>query len=258
MYTVELSINIKGKLDIEEINSNFFSLLCSLRRNGQIIGKEYINSFNGEKLSYLVICLAKDSLSVSYCNTYVNKHWKELEALAKSKLTTKVLGKDLMANPECCGCNKQPYYILFTHFLMIDSPLRCGECFMTVPLYEIPKTDSDEYTSILSWESVYQACDTLQMNCTVGERFGLREMSNFESQLTQQGLNICKNIESLTHKPVFYYLYNYRKINLAKDKQRLCPSCGNPWLLTERLHDLFDFKCDNCRLLSSLTCNSSK
>lgn len=63
-------------------------------------------------------------------------------------------------------------------------------------------------------------------------------------------------VEEKTSKPVFYYLYNCRELREIDDRGRKCPSCGGAWYLEETLHNIFDFKCDNCGLLSNLSWNN--
>jgi predicted nucleic acid-binding Zn ribbon protein len=107
--------------------------------------------------------------------------------------------------------------------LTIESPLRCGNCFGIVPLYKIPKTyDDDEYYDIKCWEINYRARDSLQMNCRVGERFGMRQLSEYSSKLNKYGMDICKKIKKLTGKDVYYYLYNR-----AIQKPQFLNSFGN-------------------------------
>lgn len=44
------------------------------------------------------------------------------------------------------------------------------------------------------------------MTCTVGERFGTRQMSDPAGELSRSGLDVCRDIERLTRRPVYYYL----------------------------------------------------
>jgi predicted nucleic acid-binding Zn ribbon protein len=255
LYTTKLSILVKRSSDLEEINLIFNCLLGALRQNGQIVGKEYPSSFENKTLSYTVLCPEKNSLQQKFHNQYVKKDWAELEEKTSTRLKVTILGEDINAIPTCLN-RKRSSYILFTDYVLIESPLRCGECFCAVPLYQISQTDKDEYNDVLTWESNYEACDRLQMNCSAGEKFGLQQISDFKSQLTKQGLKICKKIETLTQKPVFYYLLNYRRITIEQDKIRKCPSCGGNWLLKKKLHRFIDFKCKKCKLVSNLSFNS--
>ncbi len=153
---------------------------------------------------------------------------------------------------EKCQCQKRKSLILFTTFISLESPLRCGDCFRTIPLYNIPKTYDDEYYNILCWESDYQSCDQLQMNCSVGEHFATNQMSKIDSQLSKQGIKVCSEIAKLTKTPTFYYLYRSSGKSINSERKRTCPSCDSTWLLKEQIHSRFDFKCNKCKLLSNI------
>lgn len=130
--------------------------------------------------------------------------------------------------------------------------MRCIGCNGIVPLYRLPCPATGGYSDLLGWQSNYQACDALQINCTVGERFAEREMSDLDSSLTKSGLAICRKTQEQTGHPVYYYLFRAHGRNRAREMQRRCPSCGGSWRLSEPLYGKFDFKCDECRLLSNI------
>ena len=254
MYTIKLSLKIKTSQNLEKLNEMFGDLLGKLWRNGQILGSDHSSAFHNNSLTCFVRCSEQESFALKYRNIHVRKAWKQLENEAETKIKIEFLGQDLVHSDAQCS-EKSSFYILFTHFLMLESPIRCGDCFKPVPLYRIPHTSHDEYSDVLWWEDKYKACDTLQIGSSVGEKFGLKEISDYNSVLTREGLKICKKIEKLTKKRVFYYLFNFKKTSVGKDKQKKCPSCGGKWLLESPLHKLFDFQCKKCGLLSNLTCN---
>jgi predicted nucleic acid-binding Zn ribbon protein len=137
-------------------------------------------------------------------------------------------------------------------YILLESPVRCGDCFGTIPLYKLPKACNNEYCEILSWESDYKACDTLQMNCSTGERFAIIQMSKYDSILTKRGLDICNRVKDLTGKPMYYYLYRQLGLGKKAELKSKCPSCYNDWLLKEQLYGFVDFRCDNCNLMSNI------
>jgi hypothetical protein len=130
--------------------------------------------------------------------------------------------------------------------------LWCIDCNGIVPLYRLPPSSTGEHSELLSWKSNYRACDALQMNCTVGERFGKRQTSDLASELSRSGLAVCRDLKRLTGRPVYYYLYRESTRSHSVELRRKCPNCGGPWRLQEPLHGKFDFKCDKCRLLSNI------
>jgi predicted nucleic acid-binding Zn ribbon protein len=130
--------------------------------------------------------------------------------------------------------------------------MRCGG---TVALYRLPCPATGDYSGVLSWTSNYLACDTLQMNSAVGEMFGTRQMADLRSSLSRLGLAVCKEIEILTGRPVYYYLHRASGRSRSKELRRRCPYCDGAWLLKTPLHAKFDFRREKCRLLSNIGWN---
>lgn len=155
----------------------------------------------------------------------------------------------------CCTCEKSDFFILMTNYVSIDSPITCGSCNQSVPLYRLPQYYDFGYMPILSWETNYQSCDRLQMNCEVGERWSLNQMQEINSQLSKQGIEICKKIQELTKIKTFYFLYNYKKYK-ADQSDRPCPGCGKKWNLKTPNDYFYDFKCNNCNIISTFSPNS--
>jgi predicted nucleic acid-binding Zn ribbon protein len=247
----------------------------SFWRDGEysLLDKEFVNAVNGLVGAWLKNgqALSRDSHLVEEAHSlcfYVlapdadSFHEKNLSiwgANALDKLTAKFAGHysvtPLGRAPEVsgpCDCLQSSHYILFTNLLECSPPICCGDCFRPVRLYTLPADKNGEHSDMWSWNSDYQSCDRLQMNCGSGERFGERQMRDINSALTKQGRAICGDIESRTGVPTLYYLYQPRARSYRADTERLCPGCGAAWRLETRQHDLFDFRCDPCRLLSSI------
>ncbi len=262
MYIQEISIKLQEntkKEKISEIIEEFDLLTGFYRGSGQTQGKiasQYI-TLNNDKIVYLPFTLEKKSLDKTYNNYYVNKQIDKIEKICQASFQFKTLGTDNYQ--PCCTCEKTDFYILITNFITILSPLRCGNCHKSVPLYKIPIYYDYGYMPILSWETNYNVCDTLQMNCEVGEKWALKQMQEVNSQLSKQGLAICKKIAELTQIPTYYYLHNYRKIKYKKNQQsqlsQSCPMCKSEWDLFEKIHNFYDFKCDTCMLISTISPN---
>jgi predicted nucleic acid-binding Zn ribbon protein len=135
----------------------------------------------------------------------------------------------------------------------MESPLRCADCFAPVPLYRIPYTSwCDTHEDIVNWRRNYQHCDGLQIRCAVGERFGTRQLSRLDSDLSKEGIECCQRVTAVTRRPCYYYLYRYHGRSKKREAKRTCPSCGRGWGLKEAWHGQFDFRCDRCRLLSNI------
>ncbi len=251
MFIAETAFTLKDKVNEELAEDAINSFLGSLRMNGQVLGKEFLIAKRGLIYRAFLHIPEADSLDKKYANSYVLRELKKLDEVGLSFLH-KIIGKE----PDCssiCVCNSPGSYIVFTDYISLESPLRCGDCFGVVPLYKIPRTYDDEYYDIICWQSDYQACDSLQMNCLTGERFGKQQMSRHNSSLSKQGIQICNNITKATGIKTYYYLYRYSSLGKKAELNRRCPSCGKEWLLDKPLHKIFDFCCNDCLLLSNIS-----
>lgn len=255
MYTAEIRFALPGGVANGEITGAVKSLLGALYRNGQTLSREYPLALDGTELTAYLAIPERDSLDAPRHNSYVAKGLGALRDLGSPCLSVRIVGED-PASADVCTCADRGFLILYTSYTCLESPVRCGKCFCPVPLYMLPKTYDDEYSDICSWASYYQACDTLQMGCVVGERFGFQQMSNLDSDLSVLGIAVCRNIRQVTGIPTYYYLYRYAGKGKRFERARKCPSCGGEWLLDEPMHNLFDFQCKECRLLSNMAFSS--
>ena len=255
MYIQEIIINIDSEIDKGEVVNEFNVLMAHYRSNGQSQGNMETQYITGNKIISLLYTLEENSLNLNTNNFYVNKQSKKIEDLCNAKIQINTLGKSYDTYRSPCECKKSEFYILITNYLTIESPISCGTCNKSVPLYRLPKYDDHGYMPILSWETNYNSCDSLQMNCEIGERWASNQMENIKSALTKQGLKICQKLEIITKTPTYYYLHNYLKYK-GDNLTRTCPSCYNDWGLQNRLHNFYDFKCDRCKLLSTISPNS--
>jgi predicted nucleic acid-binding Zn ribbon protein len=223
-------------------------LLAALRLNGQILGTEHPVARTPDGFLAPVMLPERNALSFRHHNAWVNQRLQDLRAAGLARPRIQVVGRDL-ESAVVDRCKMPSSYILFTTYLDLESPLFCGDCWRPVPLYRIPHTGGGEYYNILSWQSDYQACDTLQMN---GIPLGAREMSRVNSRLSRSGQAICRHIEQCTGVPVYYYLYRGHGRDRASEFHRRCPGCGASWHLPEPWHFFFAFRCEPCRLLSNV------
>lgn len=255
MYIQEISLNIKDYPEKDNLIDEFSLLMEFYRGSGQTQGKIESQYIKNSTIISLPFTLEKNSLDKKFSNFYVNRQSKKIEELCNAKLNFKTVGKTYDSYNGACICKKSDFYILNTNYSSINSPLTCGTCNESVPLYKLPPYFDHGYMPILSWETNYISCDSLQMNCEVGERWALNQMQEVKSQLSKQGLEICKKIEELTGIPTYYYLHNYRKSKGDQTKNS-CPCCNKNWYLKTQLHNFYDFRCDTCKLISILSSNT--
>lgn len=252
MYVHEISIEIKSNYNKRELEIQFDHLMHYYRGSGQSLGRYECGYIDKNRIVSIPVTHEKNSLDKKYNNYYVNKQILRLEELCKSVLEIKTIGTAYRGIKATCKCKTPEFYILNA---MFSSLITCGTCYRAIPLYKLPIYYDYGYMPILSWETNYISCDSLQMNCEVGERWALNQMQKIDSQLNKQGLKICRKLEEITSIPTYYFLYDYKKYKGKQQLESLCPGCNNKWILKTQLHENFDFKCETCRLLSSFSNN---
>jgi len=249
MFAVRVSFPVLGELSRTAAAAN--DLLSCWYKNGQILEGSWILADRRGAVEAFVRTPEARSLDALHNNRYANE---ALAGLAAAP-TVEVLGVE----PEsacACSCTSRSGMVLFTHYLSTDPPVRCLDCFGPVPLYLLPHVHDEEHLVLLHWAADYRACDTLQMHCTTGERFGERQLFEHDSSLSRNGRKLCADLEQVTETPVYYFLHKTRSHGREAELARVCPSCGAPWRLEQRLHN-FDFQCPTCRLLSAVAADAS-
>lgn len=217
----------------------FWSYFSCLYNNGQIL-KNYEMIKSGNDFIVFITLPEDDSLDEKYNNIYVTKYVDKIKALFKISLD--IIGENLNYEKSCI-CEKSSWYLLYTDYLETDSPVVCGDCEKSVPLYKLPHLfNENEHHGILGWKRAYSAIDGLWMYC-LSDRFTYRQLNNHDSQLSKIGTNICKELEKATKTPTYYYIYQHTK------SKKNCPVCGGDWKLTGK-KAFIDYKCKKCRLVA--------
>lgn len=131
------------------------------------------------------------------------------------------------------------------------SPIRSIDTFLPFPLYLLPPTSTDgtNYFNLVSWERDYEALYRIWFRGNIDEGYFLNLLSNYESPLTLEGLQICRLISRLTSKRCYYYLFRSpNEENHHRNNQ--CPGCGNDWKLPAPMFNAYEYKCDHCCIVS--------
>lgn len=249
-----LSIKFKKTTDENALWHSFWGILSSMRQNGQLVGRA-MNPYNHNgRMMATIVTATEDALDEKYHNSYVKKDIAETEKLSGNKLEIKFIGIGECQEKEICTCKKSKHYLLREY--NVYSPIQCGTCFKSIPLYKLPKIKDDSYEPITSYLSNAYACFLLDIGCAVGEEWAIKQRSNPDTELGKQGIAVAKLITEKTGVKCYYYLHNYAKRSLAKDNARPCPKCGGAWALKKEMHHWVWFKCDTCMLMSGKTTNS--
>ncbi|MBV9865282.1 MAG: Zn-ribbon-containing protein [Abitibacteriaceae bacterium] len=252
MYVAQIRFAMPSEADEEQALEAINLFLGSLRGNGQLCGAEISLLAATQGYFSFVLIPDEDALDAAHYNRYAKQSLEDFKKIGLVAPEFTIIGQDTDA-ADSCTCATSDWYILFTTYLSLESPLHCGNCFGPIALYRIaPTYDDAEYYDIHCWQADYQACDQLQMNCQTLERSATRQLSQLNSSLSRQGRKICKKITQASTIPTFYYLYRDKGNSREEEVSRLCPSCHQEWFLAEPVHGKFDFKCDRCHLLSNL------
>lgn len=251
MYAAQISIPLGNYDNQPFIVQTLEMLLRAWSANGQILGREHPVFLNHTDLLATVIIAEEDSLSEIYNTDTINDLLSTLKIDDQDSPDIKIVGISPYAI-DSCVCENPESLILYTNYASQSPPVRCGNCSLPIPLYKIaPEVDGDRLY-LTNWQLSYQSCDTLHVNSIIGEQFSQRQVVQHDSPLSKEGREICKRIEEHTGKPTYYYLSKPTGKSLKQEKKRTCPSCKKKWLLKEPWHDIFDFKCEPCRLVSNI------
>lgn len=225
------------------------------RYNGQILGREiplyfaHQNELTG--FAVKVICPEQHSLLPEWNNINVAQALAQAEKCGVILESLHIVADDL--NSDSTYQEKDiDWQVLYTTHLKSSSPIHQGQYLQPIPLYKLCKNQPHLSMDLIKWQENWQAYDQLQMNAAGLETLALKEISEHTSQLSKHGITLAQELEKYTQIPTYYYLYRVGGKNLLQEQQRCCPSCGNQWTLNIP-HDIFYFKCDQCRLVSNLS-----
>jgi len=253
MFTAEIRFPLTTA-DRAAATDAILDLLSAWYQNGQIVNDDWPLHLAPDELRAFISLPLADALNIRYDNIYATSARERLGASGIGDPIVTVLGADAASGGPCV-CSQPSHFILYTHYLSSEQPLRCGDCFRPFPLCIVPHIDDHEHLIILKWAADYRACDTLQSHCRTGERFAEQQLFRHDSQLNRWGRRIASEIEVALNRPVFYYLMKVRGRSLSAERKRRCPACGGDWRVPETLYSHFDFRCEPCRLLSNLAFN---
>lgn len=252
MWVCELGFDCYQDVSLEDAESAVRQLLDALRYNGQILGREFPTTIHQGRLASRVVCPEQDSLHPRHHSRQVELAITRLHQVGLTSPQVTQRGPDLNSDTTD-EAHTPAWQLLYTSYLHTCSPLRCGDHFAPIPLYRIPAVANGDGKQVLKWQEDWEACDQLQMNGSILEHAAVSEISAAASLLSRRGRDLAKRIEYLTRVPTYYYLYRVGGDSLAAEQERPCPGCGGDWRLAEPLHDIFDFRCDPCRLLSNIS-----
>ncbi|MEE2001707.1 DUF2310 family Zn-ribbon-containing protein [Alkalimonas sp. MEB108] len=252
MWLAELQFRLVSDTSYHQAEQQIRQYLEALIFQGQLIGREFPTYFAGDHFCSRVILPTEDALKPQY---HSQRGQQALAALPEAGLSypkLKLLGQDLMSS-HTDPCQPAPGYLLFTNFAEQVSPLRCSEHFAPVPLFRLGAEKHSDYEDFIRWQLQYQALDEIQMQQQrVLPKSAENALQQLHSKLNRQGRRLARRVEQLSGKACYYYLYSGSSPDCQLEASKVCPGCGSDWQLSDHWHGLFQFRCDNCRLVSNI------
>lgn len=260
MVVCQVKFICQREMSLEQAQTVISELLDELRYNGQILGREFALTLTNQAFICHLVCPEQDAMDPKYFTPTIAEIIAELKDLGIAGPYTEVTGLESQSDfTDVCQSPKG--YILYSTFVQSCSPIRCSEHFMPIPLYKLPEVVRKP---LIKWQESQAACDQLQMNeMSDVETLMLEQLSLPNSQLSIIGRELLDQIELVTARPCFQYLYRVGGDSFEQETTRRCPSCDSHWRVgaanehaeqeLEPLFGLFDFKCDSCKLLSNIS-----
>lgn len=247
MNCIKITFTPKAPIDDHEaVTGLFWDYLGCLYKNGQIL-KDYLLLKNDDSYIAFATLTDNDALDGRHNNIYVAKYLDGLKNLFE--FSTESIGENLNTGNSCDCAEKPEWYMLYTDWTDEESPVVCGRCGKSVPLYKMPHVlGQDEHHGVLGWKEAYKDIDSLFLYC-LSDRFTYRQMNALDSQLSKDGRDICKAFEEATGISFYYYLFHYQGLSGKRKTPAACPSCGGDWKLIGK-KTFIDYKCDKCKLVA--------
>lgn len=252
MWVAELAFKIIANTSYQQAETAVRRYLEALIFHGQVLGREFPTYLAGDEFISRVILPAEDALQQQY---HSSKGQQQLLALGEAGLAfpkLQLLGQDLMSN-HTDPCQSPAALILYCRFGFTNSVLYCAEHFAPLPLYLVPPTSALDHEDLVRWQLQYQALDEIQMQeQRVLLKTAEQSLQGLQSKLNQQGRRFAKKLSTQLQKPVYYALYSGSSEDCELEADKCCPGCGGQWRLSEPWHQLFDFCCPACQLVSNI------
>nr|WP_245217585.1 DUF2310 family Zn-ribbon-containing protein [Rheinheimera maricola] len=247
----ELKFKVIADTDFSRAEAAIRRYIESLIFNGQLWGREFPTAWQQDSFNSRVVLPAEDALLQKHHSPSALVALQQLSGAGLAYPQCQILGMDLMSQ-HTDPCQQAPFYILYSRFSDSCSPVRCGEHFAPVPLYQLATAEPD-HERLIRWQLQFQALDEIQMQQNrVLRKSAERSMQQLHSRLNKQGRRLARQLELANKVPVYYALYSGSSAHCAQEADKACPGCGNNWHLNQPLHQLFDFQCVPCRLLSNI------
>lgn len=252
MILANVIFGSRRRNDPDQLEDVAESYLGAMFHSGQLCG-EYFLAWTGGRLNAHVLLASLAATEPRHHSRYGKKEFKKVTDAFGREPVWRILDDDAKQHPS--SWKGAPFLYLFTHAFDWASPVCRGDGKPPTPVFMLPLAFKHKEQSYF-WQRSYYHHDHIWLGSGALEIGADRQLADPESELAEHGRDLCREIETATGVPTFYYLTRYWGRPKGED-QRLCPGCGVAWR-AERLRESpgrfwqFDFKCDRCRLVSHL------
>ncbi len=224
--------------------------LSSLFHNGQLCG-EFFFTWTDKVLNAHATLSHPAAFETKYHSDWGRKKLNELVQFFGNEPEWILLDDDIPKKPP--DYKNSPFLYLFTSAFRWESSIRRGDNGKSISPIIMP-ISSEIRESLYHWERTYRQYDNIWLGCGELEIPIYRQLADPESELSNEGRNICSAIEKSSGVPTYYFLMRYWGRRKGESSRR-CPSCGTQWNIEQKKSKNqkfwnFHFQCHKCRLVS--------
>ena len=142
--------------------------------------------------------------------------------------------------------------VLFTHAFDDDSPVCRSDINGQVPIFLLPVSEQIK-NDLVRWQDSYALHDRMWLASGTLEMAAYRELTLLDSELSEDGRQLCRGLENATRVPTYYFLMRYYS-HPTEEFSRRCPGCDGKWRTKAPEESRFQdwhFRCKRCRLVSN-------
>ncbi len=228
------------------------SYLGAMFHAGQLCG-EYFLTWTKGRLNAHVLLASRAAAEPRHHSPHGKRELKKVAEAFGRNPRWRIL--DDGAKQRTSSWRSSPSLYLFTHAFDWASPVCRGDGKPPIPVFLLPVA-FELKEQLYSWQRSYCHHDNIWLGSGALELEAYRQLADPNSELSEHGRNLCRELEAATGVPTYYYLTRYWGRTKGEDN-RLCPGCGGAWRVeclweSTRRFWQFDFKCDRCRLVSHM------
>lgn len=250
MFLAELRFKIIADTQFSAAEQAIRQYIEALIFNGQVIGREFPTAWQQDAFISRIVIPEHSALQPRFHSPKGRLAEQQLQQVGLGYPQLQLLGQDLLSQPTCASLPDR--LVIFTSFADTCSPVRCADSLQPVPLYWLKSTSGD-HEALIRWQLQFQALDEIQLQeKRILDKVAENSLQQLHSQLNRMGRQLARQLGKTNNLPIYYALYSGSSKDCSKESHKTCPSCNGNWRLSEPMAEMFDFRCDACRLVSNI------